>query len=108
MSPVRYSAELTGRMMSCVPSPQSAVPDAPTLTTLRTQMLVGMLAGLMIGSGPPKRHPGAEHVRLFPVWADVVGPMVAVWTAQLVNATTDWPRSGVISGSGYPFSPPPV
>src|SRR5262245_59134428 len=107
VSPVRKISESSGRLMFCVPSPQSTLPETAVFTELITQVLVGVLPVLGMGSGPPKKQPGEEQLRSLPVSVDVVGPTVAVCTAQLVNWTTVWPRSGVIAGSGTAFSPPP-
>jgi hypothetical protein len=91
---VRKISESSGRLTFCVPSPQSTLPETAVFTELMTQVLVGVLLVLGMGSGPPKKQPGEEQLRSVPVCVDVVGPTVAVCTAQLVNLTTVCPRSG--------------
>src|SRR6185295_174498 len=83
VSPVRKISELSGRETCAVPNSQSSVPEASIETELYTQVLVGVLAVLGIGSGPPKKQPALLHVRLLPVSADVDGPRVAVCPVQL-------------------------
>jgi len=73
-----------------------------------TQTLVGVLPGFGTASGAPKRHPADVQLRLLPVCADVVGPIVATSVMQLLIAVIESPRSGTAYGSGTELPPPPV
>src|SRR6185369_7598828 len=96
-----------GRLMDCVPSAQSTLPDTAVVTVTRRQVLVGVVAAFGMGNGAPKKQPGEEQLRRVPVSVDVVGPTLAVCPTQLVSSTTVSPRSGVMVGSGTAFPPPP-
>ena len=93
--------------MFCSPVAQSVVPARSLATVLMTQVLVGVLFVLGMGSGAPKRHPVELQFRLVPVSADVVGPSVALWSLQDVMRLIVCPRSGTIAGSGTELPPPP-
>jgi len=108
VSPVRKRTEESGSTRPVAPVLQSAVPLGGPPTAFSTHTLVGVLPGFGTASGPPKRQPAVVHVRLLPVWADVVPPRVAVWPVQEVMEVTDTPRSGTAYGSGTELPPPPV
>ena len=108
MSPVRKRTDDSGALMLVAPVLQSTLPLAPVDSVLRTQTLVGMLPGFGTASGAPKRQPADAQLLRFPVWAEVVGPMVATEPAQLVIAVIDSPMSGPAYGSGTELPPPPV
>ena len=107
LSPTRKISELSGRSMFVAPVAQSSVPDAGAATLLMTQVLVGVLLGFGIGSGPPKKQPMSEQSRSLPVSASVAAVRVAVWPVQLATLVMDEVKSGVIAGSGTEFCPPP-
>jgi hypothetical protein len=109
VSPVRKMTEESGALMLVVPVAQLTVPDNGGVdSVLVTQTLVGVLPGFGTASGAPKKHPVALQFFWLPVWADVVGPMVATWSAQLVIVVMESPRSGTANGSGTELPPPPV
>jgi hypothetical protein len=70
-SPVRKISESRGRLTFCVPSAQSTLPEIAVVTVLMTQVLVGVVAVFGMESGPPKRQPGDEQLRMLPVSVDV-------------------------------------
>jgi len=73
-----------------------------------TQTLVGVLPGFGTASGAPNRQPALVQLRLLPVCADVVAPIVATSVMQLLMAVIESPRSGTANGSGTELPPPPV
>src|SRR4029453_15166528 len=86
----------------------AAVPLGAPPTAFRTHTLVGVLPGFGTARGPPKRQPAVVHVRLLPVWADVVPPRVAVCPVREEMVVIDFARSGTAYGRGPGLPPPPV
>src|SRR6185503_21357025 len=107
LSPTRKISELSGRSICAVPSAQSSVPEAGAATVLMTQVLVGVVAVLGIGSGPPKKQPTSLQKRSVPVCVDVDAPSVAVCPVQAVISVMDTEWFGVMAGSGTELAPPP-
>ena len=105
---MRYICKVSGRLMSDAPVEQSAVPAALLATRLITQTLVGVLAGLGIGSGGPKRHPALVQLRLLPVCVEVRLVRVRLDPLHVATPVMELLMSGTAYGSGTVFLPPPV
>jgi hypothetical protein len=87
-SPVTYTVTVSGSMISDSPVAPSIMPPTGGVlaTRLITQVLTAAAPGFGIGSGGPKKQPGALHWVMLPVSVDDAGPrMRAVGSLQSVT-----------------------
>jgi hypothetical protein len=68
------------------PVAQLTWPCGACASAFVTQTLVGVLPGFGTASGAPNRQPALVQLRLLPVCADVVAPIVATSVMQLLMA----------------------